>query len=144
MTRIVLSGAAILSLLLTGCASQEPGEHHTVAFPTPSGPPPPDYVATEFPIADDYMYYPAYQVYYSNYRREYVFLEHGAWVSRSAPPRTVRKKLSASPSVRLGFSDSPSLHHVEVTEQYPKDWTPTGEARGDRDDKKENDGRGYK
>src|ERR1700754_2342165 len=106
-----LAVARIMLVLLTCCASDPQAKHRPVAFQPPPGPPPPDYVDPEFPVPDDYVYYPAYQVYYSNYRREYVYLEQGNWVSRPAPPRVVKKKLSSSPSVRLGFNDSPSLHH---------------------------------
>lgn len=116
-----------------------------MAFQTPSGPPPPDYVEKEFPVPGDYAYYPAYQIYYSAYRREYVYLEHGSWVSRSKPPRLVKADaLAASPSVRLGFNDWPSLHHSEVAEQYPKDWVPSGETNESRSDGKEDGGKGRK
>jgi len=115
-----------------------------VAFPITSGPPPPDYVETQFPVADDYTYYPAYQVYYSNLRREYVYQEQGNWVSRSEPPRIVRKKLLSSPSVRLDFNDSPSLHHADVCQQYPKNWVPAVETKAGSDDKKDRDGGGNK
>jgi len=136
---------ALLGVLLTGCATDPQAVRRPVAFqPPPGAPPPSDYVDPEFPVPEDYVYYPAYQVYYSNYRREYVYLEQGNWVSRPTPPRAIKKKLSSSPSVRVGFSDSPSLHHAEVAGQYPKNWVPTGEAKEAQHDDKRKDDRGHK
>lgn len=139
------TGAALSLLLLTGCATRHEVALRAPAYPPPPGPPPPDYVDTEFPVPDDYVYYPAYQVYYSNYRREYVYLERGNWISSSTPPRILKgKTLSSTPSVRLGFNDSPSLHHAEVIEQYPKDWAQEGDLRAGADDGKLTNGAGQK
>ena len=71
-------------------------------------------------VQDDYVYYPDYQVYYSSNRHQYLYLEGRAWVTRPAPPRVSVDVLFASPSVRLGFHDHPSLHHAEIARQYPK------------------------
>jgi len=140
-----VAGAALVVLLLTGCTSDQQYARRTAAFPTPTGPPPPDYVEKALPVEDDYVYYPAYQVYYSAYRREYVYLEHGSWISRDKPPRLVKRDaLAASPSVQLGFNDSPSLHHEAVAEEYPKHWKPTGETKGSQLDGKEENGSGHK
>ena len=75
-------------------------------------PPPPVYVEAGVVVQDDYVYYPGYQVYYSSNRRQYIYLEGRSWVSRPAPPRVSVDVLFASPSVRLDFHDSPSIHHA--------------------------------
>jgi hypothetical protein len=85
-------------------------------------PPPP--VRVEVVAQDDYVYYPGYEVYYSSSRRSYVYLEGRSWVTRPAPPRVSVDVLFASPSVRLGFRDSPAGHHATVVRQYPKHWAP--------------------
>ena len=83
-------------------------------------------------VQDDYVYYPGYQVYYSSNRRQYIYLEGRSWVSRPAPPRVSVDVLFASPSVRLDFHDSPSIHHATVVRQYPKNWTPPGSNHGNK------------
>ena len=75
---------------------------------------------------DDYVYYPGYQVYYSNNRRQYIYRDGRSWVSRPAPPRVSVDVLLSSPSVRLDFHDSPAVHHETVVRQYPKHWAPPG------------------
>ena len=121
---------------LTGCVAYDNGPH-AQAY----GRPPTVYVQTEAP--DDYVYYPGYQVYYSNNRRQYVYQDGRSWVSRPAPPRVSVDVLVASPSVRLDFHDAPSSHHAAVVKQYPKRWTPppteANHGDGKRNDKNEND-----
>jgi hypothetical protein len=94
-------------------------------------------------VQDDYVYYPEYEVYYSSHRRQYLYLEGRSWVARPAPPRVSVDVLFASPSVRLGFHDHPSLHHEEIARQYPRHWqqegSDRGEHRGRDEDKKRRD-----
>jgi hypothetical protein len=92
--------------------------------------PPPVYVESGVVVQPDYVYYPSYQVYYSSNTRQYVYRDGRSWVTRAAPPRVSAQVLFASPSVRLGFHDSPSLHHAEVARQYPKHWAPPAASRG--------------
>lgn len=138
------AGVALSLLLLAGCATQQQDAPRVRVYPPPPpGPPPPDYVEKQFPVEDAYFYYPAYQVYYNTLRREYVYLDHGTWVSRPTPPRIPKgKALTSSPSVKLDFRDSPSIHHADVTEQYPKSWVPNGDSTESRDDGKEINGKG--
>jgi len=133
-------GAALLGAL-TGC----------IVAPQPRavyGSPPPVYVAAGGGFEDDYLYYPGYQVYYSSHRRQYVYLQGNAWVSRPAPPRVSVDVLFASPSVRLDFHDAPSLHHATVVRQYPKHWVPPaagnnhGQGNGNGNDGHGNDRNG--
>jgi len=116
-------GAALLGAL-TGCVSHTDGPHHHArTYSTP----PPVYVESRAEVLrDDYVYYPGYQVYYSSNRRQYIYRDGRSWVSRPAPPRVSVEVLFASPSVRLDFHDSPSLHHATVVRQYPKHWAPPG------------------
>lgn len=104
--------------------------------------PPPDYVEVGGVVRDDYFYYPGYQVYYSSYRRQYIYQDRGAWVSRPAPPDVSVAVLFASPSVRLGFHDAPEMHHSRVVQQYPKHWKPPGDNRNRESDQR-NNGKGY-
>ena len=98
-------------------------------------------------VQDDYVYYPGYEVYYSSSRRQYAYLEGGAWVSRPAPRGVSVNVLLASPSVRMDFHDSPAQHHAAIVRQYPKNWAPPGSNQGQnrKDDKRngrgENNGR---
>jgi hypothetical protein len=93
-------------------------------------PPPPVYVESGVVAQDNYVYYPDYQVYYSGYTRQYVYLDGGAWVTRPSPPRVSAGVLFASPSVRLEFHDSPANHHAAVLRQYPRHSTTPGPRRG--------------
>ena len=128
---------------LTGCVGHVDGPRHaSVICTAPTG------VRGERSRAlqDDYVYYPGYQVYYSSNRRQYVYLEGRSWVSRPAPPRVSADVLFASPSVRLDFHDSPSIHHASVVRQYPKHWAPPGSSHGkkeghDQGNKKDKKGR---
>lgn len=81
-------------------------------------------------VRDDYLYYPGQQVYYSSNRRQYIYQDGGAWVTRSSPPRVSAGVLLASPSVRLDFHDSPQSHHSSVVRQYPRQWGQAGRPNG--------------
>jgi hypothetical protein len=97
-------------------------------------PPQSVYVESGVAAQDDYVYYPAYQVYYSGYRHQYVYLDGHSWVSRSAPPRVSADVVFASPSVKVDFHDSPANHNAEIVKQYPKHWTPSQENRDNNED----------
>jgi hypothetical protein len=129
-----LSGVALLGAL-TGCVGYVNEPHHAAV-----------YAPTPVVYVDDYVYYPGYQVYYSSHRHQYIYQDGHSWVTRPAPPRVSVDVLVASPSVRLDFHDSPSLHHATVARQYPKHWAPPGSGPnhgpGNKDDGKGNDHRG--
>jgi hypothetical protein len=95
-------------------------------------------------VQDDYVYYPGYQVYYSGRTHQYIYQDGRSWVTRNGPPRVSVDVLFASPSVRLDFHDSPSIHHAAVVRQYPKHWSPAGSNHGNRDGRDEGDGDGNK
>jgi hypothetical protein len=112
-------GIALLGAL-TGCVTHVHEPHHARVYaPGPT-------VYVEAGVPDEYVYYPRYQVYYSNNRRQYIYRDGRSWVSHPAPPRVSANVLLASPSVRLEFHDSPSIHHDSVVRQYPKNWAPPG------------------
>jgi hypothetical protein len=118
--------------MLTGCYVDRPRQERVYVQP------PPVQVEPVVVVQDDYVYYPGYQVYYSSNRRQYMYMEGRAWVTRPAPPRVSVDVLLASPSVRLDFHDSPAMHHSTVVRQYPKHWAPPGPGRGNqkgRDDR---------
>ena len=85
-----------------------------------------------FVVQDDYVYYPQYEVYYSNSRRQYAYRENNVWVSRPAPPGVTVNVLRASPSVRMDFHDSPQYHHAVMSRQYPKNWRPPATNQGQK------------
>src|ERR1041385_87701 len=118
-------GAALLGVL-TGCVAYVDGTRHSRAY----APPPAVYVEAGVVIQDDYVYYPGYQVYYSSNRRQYIYQDGRAWVTRPAPPRVSVDVLLASPSVRVEFHDAPAIHHATVVQTYPKNWAPPGWSHG--------------
>ena len=110
-----------MTLLLAGCY----GTMQTSTYPYPQ----PAYVGSQ-PVyaapygADDYIYYPDAEVYYSTSRHEYIYPQSGRWVRQYQAPRVS----VWGPSVHLTFRDGPERHHEEVRRQYPRNWRP-----GDRD-----------
>ena len=116
-------GTALLGAL-TGCVGYADRPGHARGY----APPPSVYVEAGVGVPDDYVYYPRYQVYYSSNRRQYMYQESRSWVARPAPPRVSVDVLVASPSVRLDFHNHPSVHHVSVVRQYPKNWAPPGSS----------------
>jgi len=82
------------------------------------------YVAPVVVMEDDYVYYPDYEVYYSNRRHQYAYRDGRNWVMRPAPRGVSVNVLVASPSVSMTFHDSPGNHHAETARQYPKHWAP--------------------
>lgn len=135
---IVLCG--VFSGTLTGCVGYVDGPRQGGVYVQPP------LVQVEAPIVvqDDYVYYPGYQVYYSSYRRQYIYQDGRSWVSRPAPPRVSVDVLFASPSVRLDFHDSPAIHHASVVRQYPKHWAPPGSSRGRQDGRDDSNKKGPK
>lgn len=111
---------------LSGCVGYVEEPRRVYAPP----PPPPVYVEHEVVVQPHYIYYPSHQVYYASHTRQYVYRDGRSWVSRPAPPRVSVDVLFASPSVTLGFSDSPSHHHSSVVRQYPRNWKPPGSGPG--------------
>ena len=134
-----VAGAALMTAL-AGC-NKAPPEVQYVSAPAPAVAPAPAAAAPVQPTVvvaqDDYVYYPAYEVYYSNSRHDYRYRDGNAWVTRSAPPGVSVNVLFASPSVRLDFHDAPERHHEEILRTYPRNWTPPGRGRDVRDDRKD-------
>jgi hypothetical protein len=119
-----VSGAALL-LALTGCVDSNmnrPAQGSVYAAPSVSEP--------AFVVQDDYIYYPNYQVYYSNNRHQYAYREGNTWVSRPAPTGVTVSVLRASPSVKMDFHDSPEYHHAAVVQKYPKNWSSPSANEG--------------
>lgn len=98
-----------------GCAGSVDGPRAGVYAPPQSV-----YVESGVAAQDDYVYFPDYQVYYSGYRHQYVYLDGRSWVSRPAPPHVSANVLFASPSVKVDFHDSPANHRAEMVRQFPK------------------------
>ncbi len=121
-----VTGTALLALMAgsVGCVYET---RHAREY----SPPPPVYTESAVVVTqDEYVYYPGYQVYYSNNRHQYIYHDGHSWVSRPAPPRVSSEVLFSSPSVRLDFHDHPSRHHTTVARQYPQNWAPPSQARG--------------
>jgi hypothetical protein len=135
---IVLS--AVLILTLAGCSGNADAPNGGGQAPSPSAAqasppadvqaPPTTVVQVQSPadaVQDDYVYYPAYGVYYSSGRHQYASYAGGAWISEPAPRGVAVDALRASPSVKMDFHDSPANHHADVARQYPKNWKPSGQ-----------------
>jgi hypothetical protein len=123
--RAGFGSSAALLLTLTGCMDNDvnrpaQGSVHMA----------PPVLGSAFVVQDDYIYYPAYQVYYSNDRHQYAYREGNTWVSRPAPPGVTVSVLRASPSVKMDFHDSPEYHHAAVVQKYPKNWSSPGANEG--------------
>lgn len=101
----LLLGAVLLGAL-TGCVGQEGRSNGQAVV-----------------AQDDYVYYPHYEVYYSNSRHQYADQEGKTWVSQPVPFGVSADALRASPSVKMDFHDSPANHHTEVVQKYPTSWT---------------------
>ena len=125
------------SVVLTGCLVDAPsqgrghagrpfGPSSQVAYVRP--PPPAVEVRASIMMQDDYVYYPGYEVYYSSTRRQYVYQDGSAWVTRPAPPRVSVAVLFASPSVAMDFHDAPAVHHASTVRSYPRNWAPPGKG----------------
>jgi len=111
---------------LTGCVGYVDGPPQARVYATP----PSVHVESAVVVQPEYVYYPGYQVYYARHTRQYVYRSGRSWVTRPSPPRVSVDALFASPSVRLDFQDSPSIHHSRVVRQYPKNWRPPQANRG--------------
>ncbi len=111
--------AATAGLLLAGC-------HSALTDPdAPQNAPSHAFTGTAGDkIGDDYVYYPAYEVYYSPARKEYVYYNGSTWVrSVDAAPAWATEIRSAR-SVPMNFHDSPAGHHQDVLRMYPRNWQP--------------------
>jgi hypothetical protein len=117
---------AVLLVTLTGCVAYVDGPRAGIQVEP--------YV---FVAQDDYVYYPGYEVYYSSSRRQYAYLEGGAWVSRPAPRGVSVNVLLASPSVRMDFHDSPAHHHAAMVQKYPRNWAAAGSNQGQKENRKD-------
>ena len=112
---------AALLMTLTGCSTYVERPPQGSVYVDPNA---------IFAVQDDYVYYPAYQVYYSSSRCQYAYLEGGMWVLQPEPRGIPVNVLQASPAVRMNFHDSPVNHDAAVVQQYPKDWPPA--SNGDQ------------
>ena len=107
-----------------------------------SPPPQPQPVIIE---QDDYVYYPAYQVYYGSRSHLYYYQEGRTWVSQPRPRGVSVNVLLSAPSVQVAFHDRPATHHSEVVRAYPKHWTPpNGGKHNQKEDHGPNHGNGNK
>ena len=129
----LILGAGFLPML-TGCVAETHQRRERVYVPSVA-------VQTSVLLEDDYVYYPEYEVYYSNHRHQYIYRDGRTWVTRPAPPRVAISVLLATPSVRVDFRDAPERHHADMVRRYPRNWRPADnrhEGTNDRrDDRKE-------
>jgi hypothetical protein len=126
-----LAACAALVAALAGCASADAYQSRNSGRPA---------AINRVLIADDYDYYPRYEIYYSRHRNEYVIRERG-WVRRIDLNGAIYRKLRDGPAVPMDFRDSPEFHHAQVVQRYPRNWEPpprdqerANEDRKDRDD----------
>jgi hypothetical protein len=90
---------------------------------------------------DDYVYYPGYEVYYNNTRRQYVYRDGNSWVNRPEPPRVWAQRPPDSYSVHVDFHDAPERHHPDIIKKYPHDWKPEPSKRPEGPDQRRDDHR---
>jgi len=132
----------VLLVVLTGCFVETPRREVAVMRVAPAP------VQRVVVVEDDYVYYPGYEVYYSSNRRQYVYRDGNAWVTRPGPPHISLDVLLASPSVRMDFHDAPASHHEGIVRSYPRNWAPAGEVhavkRDLQEERKGDDKRGKK
>jgi hypothetical protein len=98
---------------------------------------PPEPVQVAIVTQDEYDYYPAYEVYYSRTRQEYVYRDGRNWVRSSQPRGISASVLLSAPSARMSFRDSPEHHHANVVRSYPKNWKGDDKRRDDKDERRE-------
>jgi hypothetical protein len=116
---LALAGSALGLLTLAGCYEPSRPAHGSVAASAVIG-------------ADDYVYYPGSEVYYSPAHRYYYYRDGSAWVHRPEPPRVW---VHDAPSVNLHFQDSPERYHRETVKKYPHTWHPSPKDHHDHDDR---------
>ncbi len=104
---------AALAALLAGCIV-EPARPVYVA-PAAAG---------TVVAADDYIYYPDYEVYYNQTTGVYWYMQGGVWMTGPVVPGIAMGVLVAAPSIRMDFHDSPANHHAMVIGRYPRGWRP--------------------
>jgi hypothetical protein len=124
-----LTACAALLAPLAGCRSAD-----SAASRNYSGRPP---VTNQIIGADDYDYYPRYEIYYSRHRNEYVTRE-GGWTRRIDLNGATYRMLQDGPFVPMDFHDSPEHHHDQVVQRYPREWQP---SRHDDHDRREDQGK---
>ena len=86
-------------------------------------------------VSENYVYYPNYGVYYNSHRHQYMYLKGDVWVTQLAPEGVTVEVLMASPSVDMGFHDSPERHHAEMLKRYPHDWKPSSAHQDRKEDR---------
>jgi hypothetical protein len=89
-------------------------------------------------VQDDYQYYPAFEIYYSRTRKDYVYQENGAWVRRAQPRGVPLQVIHVAPFVMVDFHDSPEHHHASMVRTYPKNWRPEPKAQHDNGNRHDN------
>ena len=130
-----LVAGAIFLTALTGCVTAGSGpSSRSPAHPAVT-------VQASLVLADDYDYYPRYEIYYSRRRNEYVYRDANAWVRRSDLRGITLAMLDSGPVVRMDFHDSPEFHHGSIVQSFPRNWEQSDPKRADknkpRDDKHE-------
>jgi len=68
---------------------------------------------------DDYVYYPDYDVYYSQRHHQYVYQNGNSWERRDEPSTVSISVLGTSPSYQMTFHDSPEHHQDDMRRKYP-------------------------
>lgn len=113
-------------IALAGCLNYADAQGVRIIVPVPTVVVSTPVVAVPAPavvIQDNYVYYPAYGVYYNTSRQQYAYMDGSAWVFRAAPMGVSAGVLLASPSVKMDFHDSPANHHADIAQKYPKSYT---------------------
>jgi hypothetical protein len=127
-------GALLLTALANGAISANAQSIITVTPPSIVVTPP--VVVAPPVVQDEYIYYPAYGIYYNSGRHQYAYLNNGAWTTAATPYGVTADVLLTSPSVRMDWHDSPEKHHADMMQRYPKNWKSGNEHHDQKDDSK--------
>jgi len=124
--RLGLAVGVLLLLAAAGCNSS-PGWGGWSTHPTVAQ------LQISRGIQPNWVYYPAYETYYSSNYQQYIyrdtrfpdprFPDTNVWVISEEPmaPATA-EMLQATPTVEMQFHDSPMAHHAEIAREFPRNW----------------------
>jgi hypothetical protein len=79
----------------------------------------------------EYVYFPDFEIYYSNVKGVYYFQLGDRWTSSLFPPETIRTDvLWGSVRVTVSLRTLPEKSHERISKKYPHGWRPPGWDRG--------------
>ena len=74
--------------------------------------------------AYNYSYYPRYGAYYHHPTQQYHYMSGNNWMSGPRMPGFSHNTIQASHSVPFNFNNHPSNYHSQVSQSFPRSWSP--------------------